>query len=172
LKKVFYPRIFFPIIKLIFFVGFLVLLFHCIIILYENFIANINFDLIVPALIFILFIGFFTFQFGYVFCFYFKRVSLIDNKISIFELNKLKIAKFNVDEILGFSKSEVYFGRYAWKSKSLVIYFKSGKTSEILSSFVSGVDVLEKELKNRKVKYLGFEDYNTGWFFREYKFNK
>lgn len=155
-----------------FFVGFLVLLFIVIIILYENCTPNINLDLIAPALIFILFIGFLTFQFGYDFCFYLKVVILCNKKISIFELNKLKATKFNLDEILGFSKSEVYFGRYAWKSKSIVIYFKSGKTSEILSSFVSGIDDLEKELKSRKVKYLGFEDYKTGWFFREYKFNK
>ncbi|MDP2161958.1 MAG: hypothetical protein Q8K02_15870 [Flavobacterium sp.] len=87
-------------------------------------------------------------------------------------MNKLKTTKANLDEILGYSKSEVFFGKYSWKSKSVVIYFKSGKTSEILSSFVSGIEDLEKELKRRKVKYLGFEDYNTGWFFREYKFNK
>ena len=157
---------------MIFFVGFLVLFFHCIIILYENFISKINLDLIVPALIFILFIGFFTLQFGYVFCFYFKWISLIDNKISIFELNKLKTTKANLDEISGYSKSEVYFGKYAWKSKSIVIYFNSGKTLEILNCFVSGIDDLEKELKTRKVKYLGFEDYKTRRFFREYKFNK
>jgi hypothetical protein len=87
-------------------------------------------------------------------------------------LNKLKTTKANLDEILGYSKSEVFFGKYSWKSKSVVIYFKSGKTSEILSSFVSGVEDLEKELKRNKVKYFGFEHYDTGWFFRQYKFNK
>lgn len=172
MKITFFPKILFPSINLTFFVGWIVLLFYLITKLCEILTSNIDFDLIVPAIIFVLFIGFFTFQFGYVFCFYFKWVSLIDNKISIFELNKLKTTTFILDEISGYSKSEVYFGKYAWKSNSLVIYFKSGKTSEILSSFVSGVDDLDKEFKSRKVKYLGFEDYKTGWFFREYKFNK
>lgn len=136
--------------------------------------SNSSFDsgFVLSAIVFSVFIGYFIFHLGYFFCFYFKYVSLTEKEISIFELNKLKTTKANLDEILGYSKSEVFFGKYSWKSKSVVIYFKSEKTSEILSSFVSGVEDLEKELKRRKVKYLGFEDYNTGWFFREYKFNK
>jgi vacuolar-type H+-ATPase subunit I/STV1 len=172
LKKTFYPKIIFPTIKLIFIVGFLVLLFSIIVKFFEKLNSRIDFDFILPALIFILFIGFFTFQFGYIFCFYFKWVSLCDNKIAIFELNKLKSITVDISEILGYSKSEVYFGKYVWKSKSIVIYFKSGKTSEILSCFVSGNDNFEKELKIRKVKYFGFEHFKTGWLFRVYRFNK
>lgn len=157
---------------MIFITGFFYFLFLGIVKFIDKPKSHIDSGFIISAIVFSLFIGYIIFHLGYFFCFYFKYISLTENEISIFELNKLKIAKFNVDEILGFSKSEVYFGKYAWKSKSLVIYFKSGKTSEILSSFVSGVDDLEKELKSRKVKYLGFEYYKTGWFFREYKFNK
>lgn len=172
MKKTFYPKIIFPSIHLTLFVGFFVLLLFVIIKLYQNLISSIDLDFILPALIFVLFISFFTFQFGYGFSSNFKVVSLSINKISIFELDKLKVTKVNFDEILGYSNSKVYFGKHTWKSKSIVIYFKSGKTSEILSSFVSGVDELEKELKKGKVKYLGFEHYNTGWFFRKYKFTK
>uniref|UniRef100_UPI0023F3428F hypothetical protein n=1 Tax=Flavobacterium filum TaxID=370974 RepID=UPI0023F3428F len=136
--------------------------------------SNSSFDsgFVFSALVFSLLLGYLIFHLGYFFCFYFKYVSLNENEISIFELNKLKTTKVNINHISGYSKSEVYFGKHAWKSKSIVIYFKSGKTSEILSSFVSRIDDFEKELKRNKVKYFGFENYNTGWFFRQYKFAK
>lgn len=172
MKKIFYPKILFPTIKLLFIIGLLYFLFFVFYKFNEK--SNSSFDsgFVLSAIVFSVFLGYFIFHLGYFFCFYFKYVSLTEKEISIFEVNKLKTTKANLDEILGYSKSEVFFGKYSWKSKSIVIYFKSGKTSEILSSFVSGIEDLEKELKRRKVKYLGFEDYNTGWFFREYKFNK
>lgn len=95
-----------------------------------------------------------------------------DEKLSIFELNKFKLKRVSFDEISGYSKSEVYFGRYSWKSKSIVIYFKNGETSEFVKVFISNLDLIEEELKRKKVKYLGFEYYQTGWFYRQYKFNK
>ncbi len=134
--------------------------------------TNLKTSVLFSAFFFILFIGYFTFHLLYFFCFYFKYVVIEKNTISIFELKNLKITKVNFDEVLGYSKSEVYFGKYTWKSKSIIIYYKSGKISEITSSFVSNVQLLEKELKNRKVKNLGFEYYNTGWFYRQYKFIK
>lgn len=94
------------------------------------------------------------------------------NYVSIFELKNLKVTKVKFEEILGYSKSEIYFGRYTWKSKSIIIYYKSGKVSEVTSSFVSNIELLEKELKNNKVKYFGFESYSTGLFYRQYKFTK
>ncbi|WP_333694441.1 hypothetical protein [Flavobacterium sp.] len=172
MKKIFYPKIFLPSIKLIFIIGFFYFLFLGVVKFIDKPKSHIDLGFIISAIVFSLFIGYVIFHLGYFFCFYFKYASLNENVLSIFELNKLKTTKVNLDQISGYSKSEVYFGRYTWKSKSIVIYFKLGKTSEILSSFVSGVDDLEKELKKRKVKYLGFEHYNTGWFFREYKFNK
>lgn len=172
MKKIFYPKILFPTIKLIFIIGLLYFLFFVFYKFNEK--SNSSFDsgFVLSAIVFSVFLGYFIFHLGYFFCFYFKYVSLNENELSIFELNKLKTTKVNLDQISGYSKSEVYFGKYAWKSKSIVIYFKSGGISEILRSFVSGIDDLEKELKRNKVKYLGFEHYNTGWFFRQYKFTK
>ena len=172
MKKTFYPKILLPLIKLIFIIGFFYFLFLVIIKFIDKPKSNIDSGFIISAVVFSLFICYIIFHLGYFFCFYFKWVSIFERNISIFELNKLKKTEVDFNEILGYSKSEVYFGKHAWKSKSIVIYFKSGKTSEILSSFVSGVDELEKELKRKKVKYLGFEHYNTGWFFRQYKFTK
>lgn len=169
---IFYHRILLPSIKLFFITGFFYFLFLGIVKFIDKPKSNIDSGFIISAIVFSLFIGYIIFHLGYFFCFYFKHVSLTEKEISIFELNKLKTTKANLDEILGYSKSEVFFGKYSWKSKSVVIYFKSGKTSEILSSFVSGVEDLEKELKRNKVKYFGFEHYDTGWFFRQYKFNK
>ena len=172
MKKLFYPKILFPSIKLIFITGFFYFFFLGIVKFIDKPKSHIDSGFIISAIVFSFFIGYIIFHLGYFFCFYFKYISLTENEISIFELNKLKTTRYNLDEISGYSKSEVYFGKHTWKCKSIVFYFKSGKTSEILSSFVSGVDDLEKELKSRKVKYLGFEHYNTGWFFRQYKFTK
>ncbi len=132
--------------------------------------SNLKTEIYFPGIFFILFIGYFTFHLLYFFCFYFKYVLLNKKSISIFELKNLKIEEIKFDEIIGFSKSEVYFGRYNWKSKSIVIYSKTGKATELLNSFISNLDLLETELKNEKIKYLGFENYNTGYFFRKYKF--
>ncbi|WP_396153616.1 hypothetical protein [Flavobacterium sp.] len=85
-------------------------------------------------------------------------------------MNKFKTKKNTFDDILGYSKSEVYFGKNLWKSKSIVIYFNNGETSEFLRIFISDLELFEKELKRRKVKYLGFEGYKTGWFYRQYEF--
>ena len=98
---------------------------------------------------------------------------MIDGEnLSIFELNKFRFKRVSFDEVLGYSKSEAYFGRYSWKSKSIVIYFKEGETSELVKVFISNFNLLEEELKKKKVRYLGFEDYQTGWFYRKYKFHK
>lgn len=127
-------------------------------------------ELLFPAIVFILFIGYFTFHLTYFFCFYYKYIIIDEKTFSIFELIKLKTTKVEFNKISGYSKSEAYFGRYNWKSESIVIYFENGKTSEIVKVFVNNIDILEKELKNKKVKYLGFEDYATGWFYRKYRF--
>ena len=134
--------------------------------------TDLKTSVLFSAFFFILFIGYFTFHLLYFFCFYFKYVVIEKNTLSIFELKNLKITKVNFDDVLGYSKSEVYFGKYTWKSKSIIIYYKSGKVSEITSSFVSNVQLLEKELKNRKVKNFGFESYYTGWFYRKYRYAK
>jgi hypothetical protein len=172
LKKIFYPKIFFPTVKLLFVVTCLFFFFYIILRLFEKQKVNIDSGFLFSAFFMILFFGYFAFHLSYFFCFYFKYIIIEHNQVSIFELNKLKTTKANFEEILGYSKSEVHFGRYTWKTKSIIIYYKSGKTSEILNSFVSDLDFLEQELKNKKIKYLGFENYDTGWFFRKYKYFK
>ena len=82
------------------------------------------------------------------------------------------MTKFMWNEIEGYSKSEVYFGKHMWKSKSIVIYFKNGRKSEIVNAYVTNLTDIEKELKKNKIKSFGFESYQTGWFYREYKFEK
>ena len=138
--------------------------------LIEKFNTNNYGELLFPAIFFILFIGYFTFHLTYFFCFYFKYIIIDERTFSIYELIKLKNTKVKFNNIRGYSKSEAYFGRYNWKSDSIVIYFENGEISEIVKVFVYNIDILEKELKYKKVQYLGFEDYNTGWFYRKYKF--
>ncbi|MGV8992981.1 MAG: hypothetical protein ACOH1O_02680 [Flavobacterium sp.] len=169
-KKVFYPKIVFPTINLLFSIATFTMLIFTILNLAELFNESNSGESLFSAVIFILIIGYFTFHLAYFFCYYFKYIVLDGKIFSIFELIKLKITKVEFDKIRGYSKSEVNFGRYNWKSRSIVIYYKNGKTSEIVKVFVHNIDIIEKELKNKKVKYLGFEDYSTGWFYREYRF--
>lgn len=170
MKIKFYPKLIFPTLKFVFIIGIIFFLAYIIKFFFEK--ANKDSDLIFGLLFFILFFGYFVFHLSYFFSFYFKYVEIDTKYISIFELNKLKTRKDNFNEIFGYSKSEAYFGNYTWKSKSIVIYYKNGDTTEILKVFISNFEKLEHELKRNRIKYLGFESYQTGWFFREYKFNK
>lgn len=172
MKKKFYPKILFPTIKSAFIVGFVLLFFQALKVFFTKISLNFDFGLFLAALFFVLFSGYFVFHLYYFFSFYFKYLEIEDNYISIFELNKFKLKKITLDEILGYSESEAYFGKNGWKSKSIVIYFKNGETAELVKVFLSNFDILEEELKRKKIKYLGFEGYQTGWFYRKYKFNK
>ncbi len=172
MKKKFYPKILFPTIKFAFIIGFVLLFFQTLKVFFTKICLNFDFGLFLAALFFILFTGYIVFHLSYFFGFYFKYLEIEDNCISIFDLNKFKFKKNTLDEILGYSKSEAYFGKNGWKSKSIVIYFKNGETSELVKVFLSNFDSLEEELKSKKIKYLGFEGYQTGWFYRRYKFNK
>lgn len=138
--------------------------------LIENIILRFDFLILIGSLVFLSFIGLMIFHLTYFLSFYFKFLEIDDKRISIFELIKMKKSNFSFNDIKGYSKSEFYFGRQMWKSTSIVIYFNNGIQSEIVSVFVSNLTELEKILKSKKIKYLGFESYQTGWFYREYKF--
>jgi hypothetical protein len=140
--------------------------------LIENIILKFDFWILLGSLVFLSFVGLVIFHLTYFLSFYFKFLVISDKEISIFELNKLKMTNFMLNDIEGYSKSEVYFGKHMWKSKSIVIYFKNGVKSEIVNVFVTNLTDLEKELKKNRIKNFGFESYQTGWFYREYKFGK
>lgn len=171
MKKIFYPKFIFPFSKLVFIIFFILMMAFFIKNLYTKLFISFDFWLLFGAILYLSFIGFVLFHMTFFLCFYYKFIIIQNDIVSIFELKKLKISNVTINEIYGFSKSEVYFGKQAWKSKSIVIYYKNGNKSEIVKSFVFNIDKLEVELKQRKVKYLGFENYQTGWFFRKYKFN-
>lgn len=130
--------------------------------LIENIILRFDFWLFIGSLVFLSFIGLMIFHLTYFLSFYFKFLEIDDKRISIFELIKMRKSNFSFNDIKGYSKSEVYFGRQMWKSTSIVIYFNNGIQSEIVSVFVSNLTELEKILKSKKIKYLGFESYQTG----------
>lgn len=169
-RKIYLPKIVFPTIKLLFSVFFLVLAFGALKLNIENIVSKFDFGLFLSSLFFLAFSAFFCFQFSYFLTFYFKFIILTSDCIEIFELKKLRISKYKLIEIERFSESEVYFGRYAWKSNSIVLYFKNGEKIEIVNCFVSRLSDLKSNLIQKKIMHYGFEDYNTGWFFRQYKF--
>ena len=151
MKKKFFPKILFPTTKFAFIVGITFLFYKSLEVFYAKVFLDFDFGLFLSALFFILFSGYFVFHLLYFFSFYFKYVVIDGENLSIFELNKFKFKKNTLDKILGYSKSEVYFGRYSWKSKSIVIYFKNGETAELVKVFLSNFDTLEEELKMKKI---------------------
>lgn len=172
MKKKFYPKLIFPLLNVLVILFFVSMISFFVKNLIENISLKLDFWTLLGSLFFLSFVGLVIFHLTYFLSFYFKFIVINDNEISIFELNKLKMTKSILNEIEGYSKSEVYFGRHLWKSKSIVIYFKNGIKSEIVNVFVSNLTDLEKELKKNRIKNFGFESYKTGWFFREYKFRK
>ncbi len=153
--------------QLIFGLGLLTLLIYGI----YKFSVDFEIELLIQFILFFSFIGFFSFHLIYNFLFYLKIIRFERNFITFFEFHTLKTTKIEYNDIKGFSKSEVYFGRYLWKSKSIIIYTKTNKTFEILNNYNSSYVKFELELKKRKIKCYGFEEYKTGWYFREYKFS-
>lgn len=134
--------------------------------------ADFSLSSLFGLLLFILILGYAIAQLAFFLFFYFKSVVIDTNSIAIFELRNLKTTRAAFEDISGYSKSEVYFGKYGWKTQSVVIYYQSGKVAELLNDFVSDLDLLEKELQNKGVNYLGFEPYTTGLFVRDYQFGK
>ncbi|MBS4039489.1 MAG: hypothetical protein KGZ81_02700 [Flavobacteriales bacterium] len=172
MKKIFYPKLLFPVIKLLFILFFLSMLLFSVKNLIENISLKFDFWILMGSFLLLSFIGLVIFHLTYFLSFYFKFLEINETGIFIFELIKMKKSYFSFNDIKGYSKSEVYFGRNMWKSKSIVIYFNNGIQSEIVSVFVTNLTELEKILKNKKIKYLGFEGYQTGLFYREYKYEK
>jgi len=148
--------------------GFLTLFIYGII----KFAIDFEIDLLIQAILFLSFIGFIAFHLIYNFLFYLKIISFKENGFEVFEYNKLKTTPINYNDISGFSNSEVYFGKHTWKSNSIVVYTKSSGIFEILNNYNSGIERFELELKKRKIKYYGFEEYSTGWYFRAYEFSE
>jgi hypothetical protein len=167
LKIRYLTKLFFPLLQLISGLGLLTVFIYGI----YKFTVDFKIELLIQGIVFLSFIGFFSFHLIYNFLYYIKIIRFEGNFITVFELYKLKNTKINYNEIQGFSTSEVYFGKYLWKCNSIVIYTKTKKTIEILSNYNSSYKKFEQKLKKRKIKYYGFEEYNTGWYFREYKFN-
>lgn len=170
MKKTFSAKLPFPTILATISTAFLALF---IIVVYINKLsADFSMGSLFGLLLFILILGYAIAQVLFFLSFYFKSAVVDDGSISIFELYKLKTTAVPFEEIEGYSKSEVYFGKYGFKSPSLVVYFKSGKVAELLNDFVADLDLLEKELQEKGITYLGSEPYSTGVFIRNYQYGK
>lgn len=140
--------------------------------LLENKTSEFDFFHVMGLTIYLLFVCLVIFHLTYFFSFYLKLLIIKDEDLSVFELNKVKVTRLKMNDIKGYSKSEVYFGKYLWKSKSIIVYFKNGKKVEFVNAFVMKLNGLEEELKTNRIKYFGFESYQTGLFYREYKFSQ
>lgn len=172
MKKIFYPKFIFPLVQLIFILFFVFMLLFFINSLIKNRTLEFDFFNVIGLIIYISFVCLVIFHLIYFLSFHLKLLIIKDEDLSIFELNKFGVTHLKMIDIEGYSKSEVYFGKYIWKSKSIVIYFKNGMKSEFANIFVMKFHDLVEELQRNKIKYFGFESYQTGWFYREYKFGK
>lgn len=105
----------------------------------------------------------------------FTFVKINSSEIVIFQLLKLKIEKLKFDEIYGYSKSEMSYGKVPlnYCSKSLILYSKENNQYEIIKIYNFNFDTFEKELKKMQLKYLGKEQYQSkGFYKRKYKYVK
>ena len=95
--------------------------------------------------------------------------------IVIFQLLKLKIEKLSFEEINGYSKSEISYGRVPlnYTSKSIIIYSKRYNQFELIKIFNLNFENFEKEFMKAEIKYLGKEQYQTEKIYkRKYKYVK
>jgi hypothetical protein len=103
--------------------------------------------------------------------FTFAKIS--SSEIVIFQLMKLKIKTLRFEEINGYSKSKISYGKIPlnYNSKSIVIYSKNDNQFELIKIFNLNFEIFEDKLKQTKIKYFGNEQYQTKKIFkRKYKF--
>lgn len=103
----------------------------------------------------------------------FTFAKINSNGLVVFQLLKLKISKLNFEEINGYSKSEISYGRVPlnYCSKSIIIYSKNNNQFELIKIFNLNFENFEKELKKVEIKYLGKEQYQIEKIYkRKYKY--
>lgn len=128
--------------------------------------ANTNNLFLVLILFFILVLAIFYYQFSNQFTVIFVN----ESKVEIYK--PLRFQRFCIknEDIRGFSISEIWYGRYLYSSKSFVIYTNSVEKFEIINIVNLNFDKVLSLLKKYKIKNLGKEPYQTGFFNRKYKF--
>ena len=84
LRQTFYPRILFPTIYFIFTLSSFIMLFFVLNKIFISPKSNLKTEIYFPAILFILFIGYFSFHLLFFFCFYFKYITFNKNSISLF----------------------------------------------------------------------------------------
>ena len=124
--------------------------------------------------VFFILMGFFSFSFIYSIIKETYNISISNNSFKLirpFSLNEKTILKENIK---GYSKSQIKYGIYIGNSlfntNSIVVYFDNSKPFELVKYNYMNFKQIENQLKELNVPYLGFEEYQTGLFFRKYKF--
>ena len=101
-------------------------------------------------------------------------ISLSQNEIKLIGLFGQKEKIFEKKEIKGFSKSNIDYGNLnavEWfRIDSIVIYSQNSKPFEIIKFNYCGFSKIESCLKENNIPFLGTEKYQTGIFFRKYKY--
>ncbi len=128
--------------------------------------ASTNNLFIVLTLFFILVLAIFYYQFSNQFIIVFVN----DSKVEVYKPLRFQRFRLKNEDIRGFSTSEIWYGRYLYSSKSFVIYTNSGEKFEIINIVNLNFDKILSSLKKLKIKNLGKEPYQTGFYKRKYKF--
>lgn len=75
---------------------------------------------------------------------------------------KFKSSFLEWDKVKGYSRSGYYYGgKLNLKSKSLIIYLKSGEKHEIIKLYNSGFPAFQNQLSKFNIKSLGYEGFRT-----------
>jgi len=105
----------------------------------------------------------------------FTFAKINSNGIVLYQLLKLKIKKLSFEEISGYSKSIISYGRVPlnFTSKSIIIYSKRNEQFELIKIFNLNFENFEKEFRKTEIKYFGKEAYQTEKIYkRKYKYLK
>lgn len=102
------------------------------------------------------------------------NISLSQNEIRLIRPIRKKEKIFEKGEIKGYSKSNINYGNLnavKWfRTDSIVIYYQNSKPFEIIKFNYRSFNKIESFLKENNIPFLGTEKYQTGFFFRKYKY--
>ena len=157
-------RFFFKILWIV--INFIFLFFAISIMLFLCTRINENYMFLLILLIF----GFVITLFYYQFSNQLTYIVINESVIKVYKPLRFQKYYLKIEEIRGYSVSEVCHGRNLYSSKSFVIYSNSTKEIEIIDLFNLNFDESISLLKKYRITKLGKEPYITGFCKRKYKF--
>ncbi len=95
-------------------------------------------------------------------------LSTSGDRITISRLFGFKRIALKMTDMKGFSDSEIEIGRMGFKAKTVILYTQKNEAFELIKYNYKNFQEIRNFLT--RFNYLGEEPYETGLYFRKYKF--